>query len=151
MQVVPRFTHSDAATAAAMRATIARIGPCVLLTHSAASVFGYSAAAALPEIVVAHVAVEPSGGAPARTDLGALARVPHLFVWGDGFAGAEPTWGTLVAGARATYESIAGNAAWLELPAAGIIGNSHMLMLDTNSAEISALIDGWLSDRGLKG
>jgi hypothetical protein len=151
MQVVPRFTHADAATAAAMRVTVARLGPCVLITHSAAGVFGYSTAAALPERVIAHAAVEPSGGAPTGTDLRALARVPHLFVWGDGFAGAEPTWEPLVAGARATYEGLAGNATWLDLPAEGITGNSHMLMLDTNSAEIAMRIDGWLSDRGLKG
>jgi hypothetical protein len=150
MQIVPRFTHADAAIAAAMCATLARIGPCVLLTHSAASVFGYSAAAVLPESVIAHVAVEPSGGAPEGTDMRVLARVPHLFLWGDGFAGAEPIWQTLVAGARATYDAIKGNATWLDLPAAGIVGNSHMLMLDANSAEIFTLIGDWLSDRGLK-
>jgi hypothetical protein len=150
MQVVPRFTHNDDAIGAAMRATIKRIGPCVLVTHSAAGVVGYTAAAALAELVVAHVAVEPSGGAPAGTDLSALARVPHLFMWGDGFAGAEPSWGPLVAGARATHEAFAGDAMWLELPAAGIVGNSHMLMLDTNSADIAAMIDSWLRQRGVR-
>ena len=33
---------------------------------------------------------------------------------------------------------------WLDLPAEGIAGNSHMLMMDTNSDEIAARILEWV-------
>jgi hypothetical protein len=37
----------------------------------------------------------------------------------------------------------------LNLPARGIRGNSHMLMMDANSNEIAGLIQAWLAERGL--
>jgi len=37
----------------------------------------------------------------------------------------------------------------VDLPAAGIKGNSHMLMMDKNNGEIADLIQKWLSDKGL--
>jgi hypothetical protein len=37
----------------------------------------------------------------------------------------------------------------LNLPARGIRGNSHMLMMDANSDEIAGLIQAWLAERGL--
>jgi len=36
-----------------------------------------------------------------------------------------------------------------DLPAMGIKGNSHMLMMDTNSDEIAGLVNNWLAKQGL--
>ncbi len=37
----------------------------------------------------------------------------------------------------------------IDLPEIGIKGNSHMLMMDRNNAEIAAVIQDWLARRGL--
>ena len=37
----------------------------------------------------------------------------------------------------------------LDLPAMGIAGNSHMLMMDTNSNLVANLIQKWLANKGL--
>ena len=37
----------------------------------------------------------------------------------------------------------------VNLPQAGIKGNSHMLMMDKNNAQIADLIQGWLEKQGL--
>ena len=37
----------------------------------------------------------------------------------------------------------------VDLPQAGIKGNSHMVMMDKNNAEVAALIQKWLEGKGL--
>jgi hypothetical protein len=37
----------------------------------------------------------------------------------------------------------------VDLPAAGIRGNSHMIMMDRNSDAVAALVQDWLAGRGL--
>ncbi len=36
-----------------------------------------------------------------------------------------------------------------DLPQAGIKGNSHMIMMDKNNAEVAGLIQKWLEGKGL--
>ena len=42
-----------------------------------------------------------------------------------------------------------GNVDVVNLPEVGIKGNSHMLMMDKNNAQIADLIQKWLADKGL--
>jgi hypothetical protein len=37
----------------------------------------------------------------------------------------------------------------VDLPNAGIRGNSHMLMMDRNNLQVAALIQDWLAKQGL--
>jgi len=37
----------------------------------------------------------------------------------------------------------------LSLPARGIAGNSHMLMMDQNSDQVAALVQEWIAAHGL--
>ena len=37
----------------------------------------------------------------------------------------------------------------LDLPKAGLKGNSHMLMMDKNNLQVAALIQDWLAKQGL--
>jgi hypothetical protein len=37
----------------------------------------------------------------------------------------------------------------VDLPKAGIKGNSHMLMMERNNLQIADLIQGWLEKQGL--
>jgi hypothetical protein len=37
----------------------------------------------------------------------------------------------------------------VDLPKAGIRGNSHMIMMDRNNEQVAAIIQGWLEKQGL--
>jgi hypothetical protein len=135
-------------------ATLNHVGPCLMLTHSAAGPYGFRSSLALPNTVRAHIAVEPSGAPdPAKADLAPLREIPHLFLWGDHLDDDE-MW-------REEYEStlrfhealsaIGGDSEWIDLPALGIIGNSHLPMMDDNSSELATLLCDWLSGKGFLG
>ena len=42
-----------------------------------------------------------------------------------------------------------GDVEWVDLPKIVITGNDHMIMMDTNSDEIAALIQDWMKRKGL--
>ena len=42
-----------------------------------------------------------------------------------------------------------GNVDVVNLPEIGIKGNSHMLMMDKNNAQIADMIQNWLADKNL--
>ena len=150
-QAQPRFRISPEAEALVFDALVKAVCPCILLTHSAPGKSGMAAAQRWPQLIKAVISVEPSG-APAEAPATALP--PHLFVWGDFLDPAEtdPSWAEEYQEADAYRQRLtAGNhrADWLSLPARGIRGNSHMLMLDRNSDVVAGLIDRWLHGRGL--
>ena len=49
----------------------------------------------------------------------------------------------------AVLRSAGGSIDVVDLPDVGIKGNSHMMMMDKNNAEIADLIQKWLLDKGL--
>ena len=151
-QVVPRWPGNEAATTAAYAALLDRLGRSDIVAHSQGCGFALAAARGGPDRVAACVVLEPSGAPdPAELDLRAAARVPHLVVWGDFFAGSA-AW----RGYRAAFERYAaalvaagGTVETIDLPARGIRGNSHMLTMDRNSDRIAALVADWLARRPL--
>jgi pimeloyl-ACP methyl ester carboxylesterase len=149
-QNVPRWTTNDDATLAAYIAEIDRVCPCVILFHSQAGAFGFKAAQARPDKVKALIAVEPAGvGDPAKVD--ALKGIPSLLVYGD-FIEQDSRWPKIRATGLAFADGIraaGGVADVVDLPKAGIKGNSHMMMMDKNNAEVAALIQTWLQGKGL--
>jgi hypothetical protein len=77
--------------------------------------------------------------------------VPHLIVWGDHFA-ESPFWQRIrgnVENWAGVIREAGGTADILDLPAEGLRGNSHMLMMDRNSDEVAARIQAWMKRRGL--
>ncbi len=149
-QVVPRWTSTDDATIAAYTALVDKVCPCVILFHSQAGQFGFKVAQARPEKVKALIAVEPAGiGDPKRA--AELKGVPTLFVYGD-YIERDARWPTIRKNGTAFGEAIAsagGSVQVVNLPQAGIRGNSHMLMMDRNNLEVAALIQAWLERQGL--
>jgi hypothetical protein len=149
-QNVPRWTTNDDATLAAYIAEIDRVCPCVILFHSQAGAFGFKAAQARPDKVKALIAVEPAGvGDPAK--VGVLKGIPSLLVYGD-FIEQDSRWPKIRATGLAFADGIraaGGTADVVDLPKAGIKGNSHMMMMDKNNAEVAALIQAWLEGKGL--
>ena len=146
-QTMPRWATNDQAAQAAYQALIARVGPCVLVAHSQGGHFALDTALAAPDQIRGVVLLDASGAPdPSLADAALLRDVPHLFVWGD-FLDRHPFWVGTVPPVRRWYEALrdAGvDVDWLDLPARGIHGNSHALMMDDNSWEIAALVLDWL-------
>jgi pimeloyl-ACP methyl ester carboxylesterase len=119
-----------------------KIGPAVLLTHSSAGPIGWAAAIARPDLVRGIVSVEPviTG---AFTDFHALANTPVLIVRGD-----FDSPSALDAADSFVRNSIAAsvNAQFLRLPDIGIVGNSHIMMMELNNLEIADIIIEWIED-----
>jgi len=151
-QATPRWTTTDNATQAAYNTLVAEHGPFVIITHSQGGNFAFRMAAAHPDKIAAIVAVEPSGfPAPSQASVAAVRHIPHLFVWGDHLA-TSATWNRIRQGLDQysnTLRSQGVTADELNLPAMGIAGNSHMLMMDTNSNLVASLIQKWLAGKGL--
>ena len=151
-QATPRWTTTDNATQAAYNTLVDDHGPFVIITHSQGGNFAFRMAAAHPDKVAAIVAVEPSGfPAPSKEAVAAVRHIPHLFVWGDHVA-SSATWHRMRQGLdqyRSALRSQGVTVDELDLPAIGIAGNSHMLMMDTNSNLVASLIQQWLTGKGL--
>jgi len=149
-QIVPRWTTTDDAIIAAYTALVDRVCPCVILFHSQAGQFGFKVAQARPDKVKALIAVEPAGqGEPKLAER--LRAIPTLFVYGDGIE-TDPRWPAIRRNGVSFGEAITragGKVEVVDLPKAGIRGNSHMLMMDRNNAEVAALIQSWLEKQGL--
>jgi len=87
------------------------------------------------------------GGVPAKV----FKNIPTLIVYGD-YIEHDSRWPKIRATGIAFAEGIkaaGGSVDVVDLPKAGIKGNSHMLMMDKNNAEVAALIQKWLEGKGL--
>ena len=149
-QAVPRWTTTDDAILRAYIALVDRVCPCVILFHSQAGQFGFKVAQARPDKVKALVAVEPAGiGDPKQAGL--LAGIPTLAVFGDNIA-LDSRWPQMRKNDDGFFGEITkagGKVDVLDLPKAGLVGNSHMLMMDRNNLQVAALIQEWLAKQGL--
>jgi pimeloyl-ACP methyl ester carboxylesterase len=151
-QAVPRWAVNDAATQKAYDALVQQVCPCVIVVHSQGGNFGYNAALNNPQLVKALVLVEPSGApSPEKADAARVKSIPHLVVWGD-YIDRVPVWTNLVKANerwRDAVRAAGGTVEWLDLPKAGLTGNSHMLMMDRNSDAVAKLVQDWLARQGV--
>ncbi|HBK07133.1 MAG TPA: esterase [Acetobacteraceae bacterium] len=153
-QIVPRWGGNDAPTQAAYDALVRKVGPAVVMTHSQGGAFGFTAALHAPDTVRAVIGIEPSGAPdPDGLDLTALRGVPHLVVVGDYISG-DPMWPEMLGRVNRYLGALreAGCVAEvLDLPAAGMTGNSHFPMMDRNSDAVAGLVQDWMRRQGLIG
>ena len=93
----------------------------------------------------------PARPTAGKADVAKLKNVPHLIVWGDHLA-EHPFWGkvrgNIGAGRARSAAPAAPPTRWTCRPK-GIRGNSHMLMMDTNSDEIAGKVQAWMAAKGL--
>jgi pimeloyl-ACP methyl ester carboxylesterase len=151
MQGVPRWVTTDRQIQAAYDALVQRICPCVVVVHSQGGNFGFNMALNAPDKVKAVIAVEPSGAPPQTADAARLREIPHLVVWGDYMAD-NAFWQRIrgnIERWQGQIRDAGGVADTLDMPAEGVRGNSHMIMMDTNSDEVAARIQAWMERRGL--
>ena len=135
----------------ALAALLDRIGPAVVMVHSQSGVYGLDVVRQRPNLVRALVSVE--GGCETLTQedaAAAFAKVPFISVWGDNSVGAKSVNGDKrrngCVQAASLIKGAGGNATFLLLPEAGIMGNSHMMMMDRNNLQVASLIRKWLTD-----
>lgn len=150
-QIVPRWASTDDVAVAAYTELVDKVCPCVVLAHSQGGPFAMKVAQARPDKVKALVLVEPSGVGIAGKEA-ALKDTPTLVIYGD-FITQDARWPKIRAnteGFLAKVTQAGGKVDTIDLPARGIRGNSHMLMMDRNSDQIAGLIDGWLTTKGFK-
>ncbi len=129
----------------ALSALFAKLGSCQVLAHSAGCPMVLRAAARHPGKVRSMVLIEPTAGGDSPA---ALEGARLLSVWGDNIA-ADPTgrwpkhqttaegWLAEARGAGCQWDTMA-------LPLLGIQGNSHLMMMDTNSLTVIERIKDWL-------
>lgn len=149
-QGVPRWTTTDDAIIAAYTELVDKVCPCVVLVHSQAGQFGQKVAQARPDKVRALVLVEPAGLGDAKL-VDRLKNTPILAVYGD-YIEQDSRWPTIRTNQLKQLEAVraaGGRYDVVNLPQVGIKGNSHMMMMDKNNAQIAELIQGWLEKQGM--
>lgn len=150
-EFVPRWATTDRQTLAAYDALVQKVCPCVVVVHSQGGYFGFNAAMHAPDKIKALIAVEPYSTPDADADASRVKDVPHLVVWGDHIQGND-FWMRGRAKVTAWEDRIraaGGIADTIDLPAQGIHGNSHMIMMDANSDGVAGQIQQWMEKQGL--
>jgi hypothetical protein len=162
----------------AVSALYDKIGPAVLLTHSASGILGWLTGAK-NEKVKAIYSYEPvgcafppgevpppvstSGGTVSGTEIPAadfekLTKIPIAIVYGDNIPSSPSPNGNLdlwrgrMALCKQMVETLNahdGDATFVHLPEIGVTGNTHFPMSDLNNAQIAGLLSDWLNQNGL--
>jgi pimeloyl-ACP methyl ester carboxylesterase len=148
-QAVPRWLSTDRAVLDAYVALVDKVCPCVVLAHSQGGSFAFKVAEQRPEKVKAIVAIE-SATAGTIANAPKLKDTPILMLFGD-YVDEHPRWADYKKTDMAYAEAVraaGGTVDWIDLPDIGIRGNSHMLMMDRNNAEIADVIHRWLAGKG---
>ncbi len=151
MQSVPRWPTTDRQIQAAYDAYVQKVCPCVIVVHSQGGNFAFNAALTAPDKIRAIVAIEPSGAPPETAEAARVRNIPHLVVWGDHMRD-NAFWQRVRGNVERWQKQIrdaGGKADTLDLPARGIAGNSHMMMMDTNSDRVAGLVQDWIAAQGL--
>jgi pimeloyl-ACP methyl ester carboxylesterase len=141
-----RVMQGSAADEAALIQLLDKTGPAVLIPHSMGGTTVFRLAKSRPDLVEGIVVVEPLGCPTSPEDIEPWKDKPFLAVYGDYIESRNQT-GRLAA-CRETVRLLNaadGNGTMLELTKEGVFGNTHLLMLDNNSAEIAALIINWIN------
>ncbi len=149
-QGVPRWLTTDDQIVAAYLELVDKVCPCVVMVHSQSGAFGYKVLEARPDKVKALVAVEPTVGGD-RNKVASVKATPVLVVYGDN-AKDHPRWSRIRQGGvdyAGVLKAAGGHIDIVDLPDIGIKGNSHMIMMDSNSDAVAGLVQKWLTDRGL--
>ena len=149
-QGVPRWVTTDKQIVAAYVELIDKVCPCVVLVHSQSGTFGFQALEARPDKVKALVAVEPTLGGD-KSKVASIKSSPVLMMYGDN-AKDHPRWSKIRQGGvdyAGVLKAAGGSVDVVDLPDAGLKGNSHMIMMDKNSSQVADLIQKWLVGKGL--
>ncbi len=152
-QAVPRWTCNDELSEAAYVELLNKLGKSIIISHSQGCGLVLKAMLAVPERVAGVILFEPSGAPTFESaDLLALRNIPHLFIWGDNIRAGSTWWGEFydnVSVYRRALEAAGVPVTWIDLPEAGIHGNSHILIMDDNLDELATIARKWMEEQHL--
>jgi pimeloyl-ACP methyl ester carboxylesterase len=143
-QAVPRWPSTAKLQQQALVEAVRRIGPVVLLSHSQGGGLSFHAADQARDLVRACIMLEPHG-MPMQFAPG-LPSTPALLVLGD-FIDESDYWVRMREKHRqslAAWQAAGGRSELWALPAKGLCGNTHMIMMDRNSDQVANLLIDWL-------
>lgn len=153
-QFVARWTGNAAWTVSAYAELLRRFGRSIIVAHSEGARHAAQLVALMPQAIAAVVLLEPAGAPALDAEAArAAAAVPHLVVWGDYFDQSD-LWRRYRVAAERWLNQIraaGGRVDALDLPANGVFGNSHLLMMDDNSADIAAQVSAWIQAQAPRG
>jgi len=120
-----------------------RIGPCVVLTHSAGGPFGWIVANERPNLVKALASFEGATaplvgpGGTAGTPLPGLKNMPVMYLLSErgGRPGGPIIDALTASGAKAEL---------IDLKQRGLLGNSHFAMFENNRRQVFEVIKSWI-------
>ena len=165
-------------TVDAVSAVFDKIGPGVLLTHSASGILGWltrikndnvtaiasyePTGCAFPEDEVPPpiptTAGPVSGNPVSAADFDKLTTIPIQIIYGDFIPTSESNvpnldiWRGRMEMCQLMVDTLnahGGDAELVHLPDVGLIGNTHFPMSDLNNAGVAALLSDWLKEKGL--
>jgi pimeloyl-ACP methyl ester carboxylesterase len=121
----------------------------VILSHSQSGTWGFEAALLNPKWVRGIVGIEPTAPRCSATytdeQIKTLATVPILVLFGDHLnANYQLAWEDCTA-LIARIKAVGGNAKVVRTPELGILGNTHMMMMDKNNIQVADVILKWIS------
>jgi pimeloyl-ACP methyl ester carboxylesterase len=137
-------------------AALEKIGPAIVVAHSAAGTMGGRIANEKPQLFKALIGIEPQGDCnlPPEIEVKGLAKVPTLSIHGINQVGRPQTGPCLEtydkikrAGGDATYQSLPKlprTALYDRIPQAGIWGNDHIMMWNSNSDRLADMLITWI-------
>jgi pimeloyl-ACP methyl ester carboxylesterase len=152
-QLVPNtettLPGGGANTVKALTALVDKIGPAMLMVHSQSGAYGLELVRQRADKVKALIDVEGSCGPLSADDVKkSFSKVATMVVLGDHLSTSEGPNGEdrrkLCGQSVDAINAAGGVAKLLDLPAAGLKGNSHMMMMEKNNLQIADLIIGWL-------
>jgi hypothetical protein len=162
----------------AVSALYDKIGPAVLITHSASGILGWLTGAKNDKVKAIYsyeptgcafpvgevpAPISTSGGAVSGTaipvaDFNKLAKIPIEIIYGDNIPsspnpiGNLDLWRARLALCKQMVDTLkahGGDATFVHLPEIGITGNTHFAMSDLNNVQIAGLLSDWLTQKGL--
>ncbi len=150
-QSVPRWTTSDAPTLEAYKEYVKSFPKgCVIIAHSQGAGFAWEVARSMPDKVKAVVMLEPGAITNYdKVDYAPFKGVRALFLFGELNTKYWQDRKALLQKVMDKFQKAGGQADWIELTDKGIKGNTHMLMMDTNSDQVAQVIQDWLKKQGL--
>ncbi|XWN31326.1 MAG: esterase [Devosia sp.] len=132
-QCVPRWILNVDTAQAAFLEMVRRIGPCVVMTHSSGSIYGYRLAFEAPDLVKTVIGIEPSSLPTAYPESCKGQR--FVDVMGD-YLDTRPFWVTMDGGVQSNIAAVAERGAYaryMRLADKGLPNHSHMIMMDRDN------------------
>jgi len=151
-QMVPDWSYSMGTpnpTVPALSELARKIGRAVIISHSQSGIYPFQTAEMDPTGIAGIVSIEPGSCPRPDVDMRPLKGIPTLILFGD-FVQLSTAWTRRLDDCKAFVKAASAAGVPVELvqlPDVGIHGNSHMMMLDSNSLVVAGWLNRWIANK----